>query len=458
MDMLLGCATSHPTRVFVRDTESRSLSYQEFLGKAIGVSRVISTRTRGDTVAVAPINSVPGLVAIYAAWLAGKRVAIIDPLSGPWDLEKQLSQVGAGLLVTHSGFAENHCSVAKKLGAGCLVAEKLYSSTGGSPGEDYERPMPWDEILIYFYAGIAGRTLPVIHTGASLASSAWLTARHYGYEPGWRIYVPVPISHGLGLHVGSFSPTATCSELVLYTKKGPLDPSEAARSLAESKASIVFGVPLYYKALLKAGYRGHRELVAAVSAGAPLSPELQEEWKRKTGTELLQMYGMTEALPLLASRPGDPPGALGRPLPGIEARLTGYPEGELLVRGPVVMKRYGDPEANNEAFLSGWLRTGDIIRLSEQGYYYFVRIVKPMVKYKAYPVLLGDLEELLLSHPDVARVELGSVDLGDLGEAPVARIWLRRGSRVSAHEVQEWVNSRVAAWKQLYRVTIAGYE
>ena len=457
LDMLLECATSSPGKVFVSDTEGRRLSYYDFFVTATRVAELI--RPRGGVVAVAPINSVPGLLAVYAAWLSGRAVAIIDPLSGPWDLARQLGQVRARLLITHEWFAEQHCGAAAKLGTRCLVAEKLYEQArAGKTTREYERPRPWDEQLIYFYAGIAGKTLPVIHTGASLASSAWLTMMHYGYEPEWRVYVPVPISHGLGLHIGAFSPTASCSSLILYTKKGPLDPSEAAQSLASSRASIVFGVPLYYRALLKAGYRGHPGLVYAVSAGAPLSTELQQEWRRRTGAPLLQMYGMTEALPLIASKPHDPLGSLGKPLPGIETRLTEEPEGELLARGPVVMKGYGDPEANKKAFANGWLRTGDVLRRDEEGYYYFVRIKKPMLKYKAYPVLLGDLEELLLSHPDVVGAELGSTDLGDLGEAPVARVWLRRGSKASGATIQSWVNEKIAPWKRLYKVTIAGYK
>ncbi|WP_317896115.1 class I adenylate-forming enzyme family protein [Pyrofollis japonicus] len=460
VDYLLHCATvAEESRIC--DTEGRCITYSGLLVAASRVAEKFSGLVKeGSVAAVAPVNNLPGLVALFAAWLAGLRVAVVDPLSGEWDLRVQLSQARPGLLVVSWDGVEM-CRVAEGLGARCIVAEDLYDSVTGStsPWEGYWRPRPWEELLYYFYAGIAGRSLPVAHTGASLAASGMLTATHFGLEQGSRVYVPVPISHGLGLQIAVFGAMYTCSSIVLYTKRGPLDPREAARSLAESRASHVFSVPLYYKAVLKTGYRGHNGLVAAISAGSPMLPGLQREWRSRTGAPLLQLYGMTEALPITATRPGDPDCSIGRPLPGIETRIMGRSdEGELLVRGPVVMKRYLDEEENEKAFLGrGWLRTGDVVRIDSSGNYYFVRIVKPMLKYKAYPVLIRDLKELLTQHPDVAKAEIMSVDMGDLGEAAAARVWLRKGARVSEHELLEWVNSRVAPYRRLYRVEVMGY-
>ena len=464
------CHAAESEGVAVEDTEGRRLTWSGLLAKASRAARLLAERYNigGRVAALAPVNTVDAAVALYAVWMAGSPAAVVDPLSHSMDLEMQLSQVKPGLLITHEGFQADHCPVAEKLGAACTTAEELAAEAGeGTVWEGYTRPRGWMEALIYFYAGIAGRTLPVIHAHSGVAASAHTTVAHYGLGRGDTVFVSAPVSHALGLQVSLLSAHYAGGRAVLYTKRGRLNPADAAGRLAESRATMVLGAPGFYSAILEAGYRGHPGLRYAVSAGAPLPAATQEAWRKATGVELLQLYGMTEAAPLTATLPGDnPPGSVGKPMPGVEVRLVdpgdparsaGRGPGELLARGPMVMKGYGDPRETGEALLpGGWLRTGDILEMDAEGNLYFRGVRKRMLKYKGYPIFPRDLEAILESHPAVARAVVEGEPAGELGQVPVARVWLRPGARASAGELLEWVNSRVASYKRLRRVEVVG--
>jgi len=456
----------------VVDTEDYTLSYEQLLARASRAARVLSEHYglgEDNVAAIAPINKAEAVIGLYAVWLTGAAAAVLDPLSHSMDLEMQLRQIAPRLMITHRGMEDTHCTVTEKLGARCIVAEELTREAGdGAPWEGYTRPRAWDTAVIYFYAGIAGRTLPVLHAHSGIAASAHTVAAYYGLGPEDKVFASAPISHALGLQISVLSALYAGGTAVLYTKRGRLNPGHAAETLASSRATMVLGAPGFYQAILRAGYRGHEALRYAVSAGAPLPKETQEGWLKATGVELLQLYGMTEAAPLTATLPGDnPPGSIGRPMPGVEARLAdpedpGKPAegaGELLARGPMVMRGYGDPEETRRAVLpGGWLRTGDILAADEEGRFYFRGVRKRMLKYKGYPIFPRDLELILEQHPAVARAVVEGEPAGDLGQIPVAKVWLRRGASATREELLNWVNSRVASYKQLRRIEIVGEE
>jgi len=468
-DRLLCLAAEQPGAPALLDTEGAALSYEELLGLAAGMASVLSGRLGlqpGGSVALAPLNKAEAVAALYAAWLAGLEAVVVDAAGPAEDLEFQLSMRRPAVLLTHEGLEGRHCPAAERLGARCVGFEWLARAAREAPRPPpggLARPRPWDVAVVYFYAGVAGRTLPVLHTHAGLAASAAVTAAHYGLGPGDRSFASAPVSHALGLQISTLAALYAGASAVLYTKRGRLDPRHAAEALASSAASIVLGAPGFYQALLDAGYRGHRGLRYAVSAGAPLPRATQEQWLRATGVELLQLYGMTEAAPLTATLPGDnPAGSIGRPMPGVELRLVdpetlsgaGRGPGEALARAPHVMAGYGDPGATGEALLpGGWLRTGDILEADEEGHLYFRGVRKRMLKYKGYPIFPRDIELLLEQHPAVARAEVYPVETPH-GQAPGARLWLRPGARASAEEIMEWANRRLAGYKRIREVRV----
>ncbi|NPA05255.1 MAG: acyl--CoA ligase [Crenarchaeota archaeon] len=470
--LLVHACSSGSGRTAVEDTEGKRLTYGELLGRALAAARVLAESyglEPGGKVALAPVNNVESVVALYSCWLAGLTVAVVDPLSHSDDLLMQLEISRPSILLTTGGFLDAHAEAARRAGVAVYTIEQLYSRAApGTAWEGYWRPRAWEPALIYFYAGIAGRTMEVIHTHSTVTASAVLTASHFSIGESDNILVTPPISHALGLQIATLAANAAAARATLYTKKGRLSPSRLLSDVGRASPTIIIGAPQLYSALLDAGAGSMKGLRFSISAGAPLPLRVKHAWEEKTGTPLLQLYGMTEAAPVSATLPNDnPDGSIGVPVPGVEVAVTDPEEpgrsirregvGELLVRGPVVMKGYGEEDETRNVMLRGWLRTGDIIEVRE-GHLYFRGVKKRMIKYKGYPIFPRDLELLLEKHPAVARAEVYGEPAGELGQVPVARVWLRRGRSASPEELMEWVNSRVAPYKRLRGVRIAGEE
>ena len=469
VDIVFEHSTSSGGRRALADTEGGSLTYSELVSKAIGVAKILVEKLgveAGDKIAFAPINKVESIAFLYACWLAGASTAIIDPLSHSEDLLLQLDIAKPKMFFTHSESAEEHCRVAEKAGVKCIAVEQVYSEANSRGWwEGYWRPRAWEPAIIYFYAGIAGRTMEVIHTHSTIAASAVMTASHFKFSERDRVLVTPPVSHALGLQIATLASHVAAALPILYTKRGKLDPEKLVQSVKVLKPTAIFGAPQLYQALLSAGLAKLDSLRFAVSAGAPLPAEVREGWEKQVGAPLLQLYGMTEAAPVSATLPQDNPlGSIGRPMPGVEVALVSLEDpskraregvGELLVRGPMVMKGYGDPEETRKVFLGGWLRTGDIIEIRD-GHLYFRGVRKRMLKYKGYPIFPRDLEAILEKHPAVEKAEVYGEPAGELGQVPVAKVWLKSGVKVDAKELLEWVNSRVAPYKRIRRIEIVG--
>jgi long-chain acyl-CoA synthetase len=246
------------------------------------------------------------------------------------------------------------------------------------------------------------------------------------------------------------------------------DMEKIKKMASQRPPTYIVAVPLVYQTMMKEDEEFVKELGKslrwAMSGGAYLPPDDQKRWEELTGKPLLQVYGMTEAPQIFATTPEKHKiGSLGFPLPGVEALLVNpdtlepvEDQGELLVRGPQVMKCYPDPEENSKAFveINGkvWMRTGDILAKDEEGFYYFRGVRKRMLKYKGYPIFPKDLEIILKKHPCVEEATVEGEPAGELGQIPVAKVKLKEGCQVSEKELMDFVNKRVAAYKKIRKV------
>lgn len=259
------------------------------------------------------------------------------------------------------------------------------------------------------------------------------------------VLVTPPLTHVLGLLTAMAA--LMSGSTVLLIRRFDVD---AVAKLAE-RSTVFVGVPTVYAELNKAGV-GRLGARYAVSGGAYLPPEVQEKFEEMSGVPILQIYGLTEALALTFQplQLKDAKGTVGLPLPWVEAKLA--EEGELLVKAPWVMKRYGDPAETERVFQNGYLKTGDIISIDERGLLYFRGVKKRMIKYKGYPVFPRDLELVLLRHPAVKEALVKGEPDPEVGERPVAYVVLRVPA--SEKELLEFVNSRVAFYKRLRKIYI----
>jgi long-chain acyl-CoA synthetase len=200
---------------------------------------------------------------------------------------------------------------------------------------------------------------------------------------------------------------------------------------------------------------------------APMAPEVAQRVQDKIGVRVLQGYGLTEASPVTHLNPVDQGqiklDSVGIAVPNQEQKIvdleTGERElsvgevGELLVKGPHIMKGYWKaPEETSQTIRDGWLHTGDIAKIDTDGYVYIVDRKKEMIKYKGFSVAPAEVEAVLFKHPAVADCAVIGKPDPEAGEIPKALVLLRPGEEVSAETLMEFVGSRIAGYKKVREV------
>ena len=204
-----------------------------------------------------------------------------------------------------------------------------------------------------------------------------------------------------------------------------------------------------------------------MSGAAPMSAELQLRLSERLGATVFQGYGLTESSPVTHMDFTDArarPGSIGPPLPDTEQRVVDMESpdvvlgpgdlGELLIRGPQVMMGYYNEPAATAATIGpdGWLHTGDLVKMDEDGYVYVLDRKKELIKYSGFQVPPAELEGLLLEHPAVADAAVIGKDDDEHGEIPKAFVVPKPGEAVTADELMTYVGERVATFKRIREV------
>lgn len=238
-------------------------------------------------------------------------------------------------------------------------------------------------------------------------------------------------------------------------------------SIQKYKVNIFPGVPTLYNAIINSPLTKNYNLKSVevcISGAAALPVEVLKKFESITGGKLREGYGLTEASPVTHCNPLKgkyKEGSIGIPVPGTLAAIA-HPEknellnvgeiGELVVSGPQVMKGYLKSEGENVFFEYGgikWLRTGDMARMDEEGYFYIVDRKKEIIKYKGYSVYPREIEELLYQHPAVKEAAVLGIPDPEVGEIVKAYILLKDESKgkVSEEEIISYLKERLAPYK-----------
>lgn len=236
-------------------------------------------------------------------------------------------------------------------------------------------------------------------------------------------------------------------------------------AIVAERPTFFTGVPALFTALNN--YRGIDQvdltsIKAMFSGAAPLPVEVLEKFEARTGARIAEAYGMTEASSVTHVNPRKglrKLGSIGVPIIGTEARVMDLDDptreagpnqiGELLVKGPQVMSGYWHaPEETAAALQDGWLRTGDIARMDEDGYFYIVDRKKDMILTAGYNVYPREVEEVLYQHPKVQQAAVIGLPDGMRGEKVVAYLVLKEGETARAAEIRAFCRERLAPYKQ----------
>jgi len=428
----------------------------------------------GDTIALYSPNTIIYPVVFYGATRAGATVTTVNALYNAAELNKQLIDSKARLLVTISLFLPVATAAIEGTAVEeilvCDAAEgyrsvmELLASTAPEPVVNID---PANDVAVLPYSsGTTGAAKGVMLTHRNIATNISQAEPTIAVGENERIIAILPFFHIYGLTVLMNLPLRLGATVVVLPK---FDLQQFLTVLDEQKITRAFVAPPIVLALAKHPAVDGVDLSAlkyVTCAAAPLDGDLGDACAKRLGLHaVLQAYGMTELSPGTHAVPQDaidpPPGAVGKLFPSTEMRLVGadgedVPEGEageIWIRGPQVMKGYlGRPEETAATIdPDGWLRTGDIGRVDDQGYLYVVDRLKELIKYHGYQVPPAELEAVLLTDDRIADAALIGVK-AEGNEVPKAFVVPMPGVELSADDVIAYVAERVAPYKKIRQV------
>ncbi len=270
-----------------------------------------------------------------------------------------------------------------------------------------------------------------------------------------------PLYHVMGLSVNLIASVMVGATIVIQPK---LELDEFLQANQEHRATMVSGAPALHYLLVNDPRTAKYDLSSwrmATSGSAPLPAELMRRFEAKYRIPLVECYGLTEATTLVSSNPvvgTRKPGSVGLPVPHLEVRIFDDQDrpvpageaGEVVVRGPAVMKGYyNNPEATAEALRGGWLHTGDVGKIDADGYIFIVDRKKDMLICSGYNVYPREIEELLATHPAVQESAVVGVPDPKRGEVPVAFVILKPGKQVTENDLVQFCRTNLAAYKAI---------
>jgi long-chain acyl-CoA synthetase len=429
----------------------------------------------GDAVALQLPNIPQFVVAYFGILKAGCVVVPMNVLLKSAEIAYVLEDCGARMLVTWSGSADQAAKGAAESGVQDLVVLDLPGLPPAGVGHPFTQLLaapvtgrpplhqsdPGDTAVIVYTAGTTGRPKGAELSHFQLYMNADTPGRLFGIRDDDVVLVVLPLFHVFGLS----SILDLCVRFGATMSLVPrFDAAKALEVMQRDRVTVFEGVPTMYIALLNHPDRSTYDLSSlrvCVSGGAPLPAEVIDEFEREFGVLILEGYGLSETASTTTfnvSAEERRVYSVGKPIYGVEVeiwnsegrRLPPGREhvGEIVVRGVNVMKGYhGRPEATAEAMAEGWLHTGDLGYVDEDGFFFVVDRTKDLIIRGGYNVYPREVEDVLYQHPAVAEAAVVGIDDARLGQEVKAFVALRPGRVATADELVAFVRERVASYK-----------
>jgi long-chain acyl-CoA synthetase len=306
-----------------------------------------------------------------------------------------------------------------------------------------------DTAAILYTSGSAGQPKGVELTHANLARNARVTASLFSFGPADAVLGALPLFHCFG-QTSVLNAAVVAGARVLLVDR--FDPERVERLLRDGRMSVFVGVPSMFAAITARGEPGAHAcepLRLCVAGGAPLREEIVHEFERRFGCTILEGYGLTETSPVAAfNRPGHQKvGSIGTPIEGVEMKIV---DGEILVRGHNVMKGYWRRPGETEAVLSsdGWLRTGDLGRVDEDGVFFVVGRTTDLIIRDGHNIYPAEIESVLCRHPGVHEAAVFGTPDPLRGEEVLACVALRARARVTDAQLLDHLRAHLGPDKQ----------
>jgi long-chain acyl-CoA synthetase len=396
----------------------------------------------GDRVGLLAENSAECMGTWFGIVYAGAAVVPLHVLSAPPELQVRIRHSGCSLLLHDEARAE----LAKSAAATACRVMSLAEVTAGADAlvrpEDLQ---PQAAAMVLYTSGTTGTPKGAVITHASLAlHTSVLSQRVLGLDSQSVVLCVLPLSHSYGCRMAMLAPLFAQARVIVLPRFDPVRSLGVLREHAVTWAPVVpTMLAAWAEAPDPAADGGKLRLRWVLSAGAPLGEEIARRAEAKLGVEVRQGYGMTEATFSAINAPPDARrfGCVGRPVWGVEVRIIdgdgrdlppGH-TGEVLVRGHNLMSHYlDDPEASAHVRSEGFIHSGDVGRVDEEGRLYIVDRIKDLIIRGGYNVYPSEVESALSEHPSVAQVAVVGQPDPYYGEEIVAVVVLREPCTVEA--------------------------
>jgi long-chain acyl-CoA synthetase len=324
-----------------------------------------------------------------------------------------------------------------------------------------------DLAALQYTGGTTGTAKGAMLTHMNLVSNAVACAEWLRGQMGEESFLVVlPLSHIYGMTTGMNASIYLGGKMILLPR---FNTAATLEAIQKHRATVFCGAPTMYAMLLahpQVKKHSLKSLHFCISGSAPLPPEVQKKWMEVTGGVLVEGYGLTESSPVTHCNPLDRSmktvkiGSIGLPWPDTDAKImdieTGQKDlgtgevGELVVHGPQIMKGYWKiNEETANVLKDGWLYTGDIGKMDEDGYFYITDRKKGLIKYKGYSVYPREIEDVLYEHPAVKLCAVIGKPDPVASEIPKAFVVLKDGATATREEIKTFVNEKIAPYKAI---------
>lgn len=485
--------------------KGRKINYQELneLSDAVAAALISNGFKKGDRAVIYMINTPQFVISYFGILKAGGIVIATNPLYTERELEHQLVDCGAEtvfvltlyydllkrvqgkgmtaikriILTNIKEYLPRHLNllftIAKEkkdghrvtLQPGDMWFQDFIAAGKQAPKANVE--VSSDDLAILQYTGgTTGLSKGAIGLHKNLVANTimvrtWLTDTKEGEEI---MLAAIPLFHSFGMIVAMNFGLLIGGTLVLIPD--PRDQKDLLSSINKFKPTIFPGVPAMYVAInnnpdVAAGKYDIDSIKVCVSGSAPLLLETKQRFEKITGGKLVEGFGLTEAHVVSHCNPiyeENRPGSIGLPLPNVECCIVDPEEGtkelpvgetgELVLKGPSIMEGYWQmPTETANALRDGWLYTGDIARMDEDGYFYIEDRKKDMIIAGGFNVYPREVEEILATHPAVQEVAVAGVPDPKRGETVKAWIVKKPGDPTTEQEIIDWSTELLAKYK-----------
>jgi len=494
-------STQFPDKVAIHFL-GRELTFKEVYDQSLKLANYLINigLEKGDRVAIMLPNCPQAVISYYGVLMAGGIVVQTNPLYTERELEYQLNDSGAEILITLDLLYPKAAKMKAITPVKHLIVtgirdylpflkrllyplvqkkqqqviikieekddEKLFSSIiDANEAREIEISVdPIEDVaLLQYTGGTTGFPKAAMLTHHNLISntlmaSYWMYRCERGKES---ILGVLPFFHVYGMTAVMNLSIMEGHKMILLPR---FDPETTLKTIQKQRPTLFPGAPTIYIALLNHPKLKNYDLSsikACISGSAPLPVEVQEQFEKITGGKLIEGYGLTEASPVTHANflwDGERiKGSIGVPWPDTEARIIsletgeeakGKEIGELIVRGPQIMKGYWNKPDETEAVLrDGWLYTGDLGYMDEHGYFYIVDRKKDMIIASGYNIYPREVEEVLYEHPKIQEAVVIGVPDAYRGETVKAFIVLKEGAECSEEELRAFMKEKLAPYK-----------